>query len=122
MSDKWKFVVPDSAQMLNGKWYTARIDEPQKEWLKGELDGTPKSTHVMIVSHIPILSACIFEWAKSENGLRTVQNSLMHADSHTVQAILRAYSQVKLCINGHLHMLDKVSHDGPDTYHRDRSP
>lgn len=33
MSDKWEFIVPDSARMLNGKWYTARIDEPQKEWV-----------------------------------------------------------------------------------------
>lgn len=111
---KWKFIMLDSTQMINGNWYTARIDDTQREWLKGELDSTSKSTYVMIVSHIPILSACIFEWAKSENGLWTVQNSLMRADSHAVQAILREYPQVKLCINGHLHMRDKVSYDGID--------
>jgi Predicted phosphohydrolases len=111
---QWKFIVLDSTQTMDGNWYTAFIDDIQREWLIGELDNTPKETHVMIVSHIPILSTCIFDWAKSENGIWKVSGSLMHSDSHEVQAILRSYPQVKLCISGHLHLLDKISYDGID--------
>ena len=111
---QWKFIVLDSTQTVDGNWYTAFIDDIQREWLIGELDSTPKDIHIMIISHIPILSTCIFDWAKMENGIWKVSGSLMHSDSHEVQAILRSYQQVKLCISGHLHLLDKISYDGID--------
>ncbi len=110
----WKFIVLDSTQSKDGQWYTAAIDGLQREWLQGELDNTPADTQVMIVSHIPILSTCIFDWAKSENGIWTVSGALMHSDSHEVQAILREYPQVKLCISGHLHLLDSIRYDNID--------
>ncbi len=110
----WKFIVLDSTQSKDGKWYIANIDGEQREWLKGELDNTPAHTQVMIVSHIPILSTCIFDWAKSENGVWTVSGALMHSDSHEVQAILREYPQVKLCISGHLHLMDSMRYDNID--------
>ncbi|MEO1012472.1 MAG: metallophosphoesterase [Bacteroidota bacterium] len=110
----WKFVVLDSTQTKGDTWYTAFIDDVQKEWLIDELDNTDPQTNVMIVSHIPILSTSIFDWAKSENGLWSVSGGLMHSDSHDVRAILRNYPQVRLCISGHLHLLDKMSYDGID--------
>ena len=110
----WKFMVLDSTQIIEGDWYTAKIDEEQKEWMQGELDNTSKNMNVMIISHIPILSAGIFNWAQSENSFWRVKTKLMHEDSHSLQNILRRYTQVKLCISGHLHLQDKVTYDGID--------
>lgn len=111
---QWKFIVLDSTQTFEGNWYTAYIDDAQKEWLIDELDHTPVETNVMIISHIPILSTAIFDFAKSKSGIWSVSGKLMHSDSHDIQAILRSYPQVRLCISGHLHLIDKITYDGID--------
>lgn len=114
IQENWKFIVLDSTQVFEGKWYTANMDSEQMEWLKGELDGTSMDTNVMIISHIPILSTSIFDWAKSENNNWSVSAGLMHSDTHEIQAVLNQYFQVKLCISGHLHLLDDVRYNGID--------
>jgi Icc protein len=118
----WRFVVLDSVHAIprstsslpgasNG-WYTARLDEEQLSWLKGELRNTPAETPVAIVSHIPILSAAIFDWANTEGDAWTIRNRFIHSDSHAIQGVLRQHKNVKLCLSGHLHLLDHVVYDG----------
>lgn len=38
----------------------------------------------------------------------------MHSDSHDVQALLYQFPQVRLCISGHLHLLDSMRYNGID--------
>jgi 3',5'-cyclic-AMP phosphodiesterase len=54
----------------------------------------------------------VLQWAKSEGETWSVSNGLMHGDSHAIQAILRRHTNVKLCLSGHLHLLDDVAYDG----------
>jgi hypothetical protein len=54
------------------------------------------------------------EWANSAEGNWSVSKALMHADSHEIQVLLRGYPNVKLCLAGHLHLLDQASYDGID--------
>ena len=55
----WHFTFLDSVQKKNdGSWYTANLGEEQTDWLKKDLSNTDKNT--IIISHIPILSACVF--------------------------------------------------------------
>lgn len=108
----WRFIVLDSTHPVPAGWYTARIDDEQLAWLGNELASTSTTTPIAIVSHIPLLSAAVVQWAKSEGELWSVSNGLMHADSHTLQALLRRYANVKVCVSGHLHLLDRVVYDG----------
>lgn len=106
----WKFVVLDSIYQSASGWYTAKIDEQQMDWLQREVQNANRP--VAVVSHVPILSASIFDWATSEGDLWTVRNRWMHSDSHAIQAVLRSSPHVKVCLSGHLHLLDQVVYDG----------
>jgi 3',5'-cyclic-AMP phosphodiesterase len=108
----WQFIVLDSTHPIPTGWYTAKLDDEQLAWLEGELKKTDAKTPVAIVSHIPLVSAAIVQWAKSQGQTWTVSNGLMHGDSHAIQAVLRRYPNVKLCLSGHLHLLDHVVYDG----------
>jgi 3',5'-cyclic AMP phosphodiesterase CpdA len=118
----WQFIVLDSVHPIprgssslpgaSHGWYTAKLDEEQLSWLEGELSKTQVDTPIAIVSHIPILSASIFEWAKAGDGAWTILNRYMHSDSQAIQAVLRRHANVKLCLSGHLHLLDQVVYDG----------
>src|SRR5262245_43746176 len=56
----------------------------------------------------PIASGCrIASTASTVN-----RELLMHKDSQAVQAILRRHTNVKLCVSGHLHLVDHVVYDG----------
>jgi 3',5'-cyclic AMP phosphodiesterase CpdA len=108
----WRFIVLDSTHPTERGWYTARLDEEQSAWLAGELEKTDPATPIAIVSHIPLLSAAVVQWSASEGERWTVSNGLMHADSHAIQALLRRHANVKVCLSGHLHLLDQVVYDG----------
>jgi 3',5'-cyclic-AMP phosphodiesterase len=109
----WKFIVLDSIHPSTDGWYTAQFDEQQIEWLRNELRITAPTIPIAIVSHVPILSASIFDWASSEGEQwSNVRKSWMHGDSHAIQAMLRSSPNVKVCVSGHLHLLDQVVYDG----------
>ncbi|RYE19795.1 MAG: metallophosphoesterase, partial [Sphingobacteriales bacterium] len=109
----WYFISLDSNLPINNDTgYSAGLDDEQFEWLSGELKAVPAGKPVMVLSHIPILSAAIVSWAKSENNEWKVGGPLMHTDSHKVQNLLTQYPNIKVCISGHLHLLDTVKYDG----------
>jgi 3',5'-cyclic-AMP phosphodiesterase len=108
----WHFIVLDSTHEVPKGWYTAKLDVEQMAWLEQELARTDPKTPVAIVSHIPLVSVAVVQWAKSEGETWTVSNGLMHGDSHAIQAILRRHANVKLCLSGHLHLLDQLVYDG----------
>lgn len=106
----WHFIFLDSTQQ-HGDGYTGGVDEEQMRWLTNELQQLPSATPVLISSHIPLLSAAIFDWSKCEEITWKVSGGLMHVDSHAVQALFRKHSNVKACISGHLHLQDHISYD-----------
>jgi 3',5'-cyclic-AMP phosphodiesterase len=110
----WKIIVLDSVQKhTNKKKYTAQIDEQQLEWLKNELQNTPEETHIMIMSHVPILSACVFFDGKNFNNHSwQVSGSWMHSDAQDLIELFYKHKNVKLAISGHIHLLDKVEYNG----------
>ncbi|RYE12764.1 MAG: metallophosphoesterase [Sphingobacteriales bacterium] len=109
----WQFIVLDSnLPVRENTGYSAGIDDEQFEWLNGELKAVPVGKPVMILSHIPIFSACIGDWMKLENNEWKVSGALMHTDSKKLRDLFAQYSQVKIGISGHLHLLDTVKYDG----------
>ena len=110
----WHLISLDSiSPNLEGKWYTGKIDEAQMHWLKNELNSIPAHKPVMIISHIPILAACIFfDGNRFENNQWTVPGRWMHEDANELKNLFAKHPNVKLALSGHIHLVDKVEYNG----------
>ena len=113
----WRFIVLDSTSpnVLRGGdgGYKGLLDEAQFEWLDRTLRDTPKGTPVCIVSHIPILSACVFFDGENEKtGDWSVPGAWMHLDARRLKDLFHRHGNVKLCLSGHLHLAEVVDYLG----------
>jgi Icc protein len=109
----WKFLVLDSVRRLeNG--YTGLIDPAQFEWLRSELAATPKSTPIVVVSHIPLLTVTIIanDPKRAKDLSITLPGDLMHSDSAKLCGLFAQHPNVKLCLSGHIHQLDRIEWRG----------
>ena len=115
----WKVVVLDSTSPgpKQGQ-IAARLDDEQFEWLTGELKATPKSTPVLVMSHIPIFAAVPFLMEKDneKTGNWQVGGSWLHTDARKLTALFHERGNVKVCLSGHNHMVDEVKFLGTTYY------
>lgn len=111
----WRFIVLDSTQPDGPEGYRAFLDEAQLDWLERELRDAaahPK-TPICILSHIPIMAATALIWAdQDKRGDYTVTGDLIHQDARTLINLFSRHSNVKLCLSGHLHHVDRVDYNG----------
>lgn len=109
----WKVIVLDSIQAKDGgKGYQGKIDDEQMEWLKVQLKETPNNVNILIVSHIPILSACVFFDGKNfKNGEWRVPETWMHSDADDLVELFANYPNIKLAISGHIHLSDRIEYN-----------
>lgn len=114
----WKFIVLDSTQLNPTGGYIAYIDGIQMQWLKEELAKTATSTHICIVSHIPIFSACagLFLGRTEKNGDLLTKRNIMHTDFFKLKNLFKGYSNIRVCISGHVHLQDEVKYLGITYY------
>ena len=109
----WHFVLLDSVHPVEGNGYTARLDEAQFAWLEAELAGVPREVPVIVVSHIPILSACAyFDGENEKTGSWQVPEAWMHVDARRIKDLFTRHPNVKLCLSGHIHLADRVDYLG----------
>jgi 3',5'-cyclic-AMP phosphodiesterase len=109
----WRVLVLDSTLVVGHGRYAARLDAAQFEWLEAELAATPKNRHVMIVSHIPILTVTAYFFTESEkNGNWDVPGEWMHTDARRLKDLFYKAGNVRLCLAGHMHMNDRVDYLG----------
>ncbi len=114
----WKFVVLDSTHPgAEPGSYTAKIDEEQMDWLVRELEATPASTPILILSHIPIFAACPFlDGENEQSGNWQVPGAWMHIDARTLTALFHERGNVRACLSGHIHLADRVDYLGTTYY------
>ncbi|MFN8358169.1 MAG: metallophosphoesterase [Spirosomataceae bacterium] len=110
----WHIILLDSLQARpDGSWYTAFVDEAQWDWLEKDLRYTPAHVPVMVVSHVPILAACVFfDGNRFEQEHWKVPGSWMHSDANRLAQLFYQHKNVKICLSGHIHLLDKVEYNG----------
>jgi len=109
----WHFVVLDSTHWHDEKDYTARLDEEQFEWLKADLEAVEPERPVLVLSHIPILSASVFFDGKNEKtGDWVVPGRWMHIDARRIKDLFVRHANVRVCLSGHVHLLDRVDYNG----------
>jgi Icc protein len=114
----WHFIVLDSTHVNeSGKWYVAKLDEEQKNWLKSDLAAVDPNTPIFIVSHIPIFAACPFNFGENVKNERwDVPGAWMHIDAVELIKLFYAHPNVKACISGHMHLLDQVIYNNVSYY------
>ena len=113
--DNWHFIILDSIHIGDGgKGYYGKLDEQQMEWLSSDLKAA-KSKHVLILSHMPIVSICPVFHPSSLNEAANrfeVAATWMHIDGQKLKDLFFDSKNVKLCISGHTHMQDSITfHD-----------
>jgi len=110
----WHIIVLDSVQpKTDGSWYTAHVDEEQYNWLETDLKNTPAQTPVLIISHVPILAACVFFDGKRFAGDNwSVPARWMHSDTVRLTNLFYRYPNVKVALSGHIHLTDRVDYNG----------
>jgi 3',5'-cyclic AMP phosphodiesterase CpdA len=110
----WQFVVLDSTQPKpdGSEAYMAGLDERQFDWLSQTLRDTAPNIPVLVVSHIPILSSTPALWAGDGKSNPQTTGWLMHSDFARIKDLFAKHANVKLCISGHTHLVDRVDYNG----------
>jgi len=114
----WHFIVLDSTQLNPAGGYIGKLDEPQLEWLKQELEDVPGGKFICVVSHIPILSICagLFFDKTEANGDLKIQRNLMHTDFLVLKKLFAKFPAIRVCISGHIHLQDELRYLGITYY------
>jgi 3',5'-cyclic AMP phosphodiesterase CpdA len=106
---KWRILMLDSTQLDERDVYTAKFDDEQYNWLVKELENS-KGRYVCLINHIPILSAAVLLDGdnKDKDGRWTLPDEWMHSDTRKLVDLFWQNKNVKLCISGHLHLLEHL--------------
>lgn len=108
----WHFIVLDSTHFLLGG-YIAKLDDEQFEWLQDDLNRTPGTTPICVLSHIPIMCFCAFFDGENEaSGDWKIPGAWMHIDARRIKDAFKQHSNIKLCLSGHIHLQDEVEYLG----------
>lgn len=107
----WHFVVLDSVSRFR-MGYIGKLGPEQLEWLGQDL-GTHREKPTLVMSHIPLLSACSAFFGPSERPFGwSVPGALMHMDSRHIKDMFNQNKQVKVAISGHIHLVERVDYNG----------
>lgn len=104
---RWHFLLLDSIGVTENRGYIGKIDDEQLSWLKSDLAATGPTRPIVVVTHIPLVSAVLQEvadpWATRESYLVT--------NSQEVQKLFTGYN-VKAVLQGHTHIREEVLYKG----------
>jgi Icc protein len=107
----WKFIVLDSVHLdIDQTWYIGKLGDEQFDWLKKELEATDKKQPILIMSHIPILTATLMIEDNIVNKW-TMLGGDMHTDTSKIIQLFYQHPNVKICLSGHIHLRDKVEYN-----------
>ncbi len=106
----WHFVVLDSVRIIENGYYGG-LDDEQFDWLKGDLL-LNKMHPTLVLSHIPILTVTVLDRGINDKMERVVHPALMCTDFERIKKLFLENPQVKVCLSGHMHLLDRVEYNG----------
>ncbi|MCC8425278.1 metallophosphoesterase [Mucilaginibacter sp. UR6-11] len=104
----WKFILLDSVHLdIDNTWYIGKLGDEQFAWLENELQSTDPKMPVLVLSHIPILTAVLMIEDNIVNKWQMLGGD-MHTDTAKIINLFYKHPSVKLCLSGHIHLRDKV--------------
>ena len=102
----YHFAVLDSIQPTPDRMWEARIDEPQLNWLAGDLKNVPPGAPVIVVTHVPLVTAfasyATIDEPNPKYNMLTVANTpqvLKILEGHNVIAVLQGHTHVNEIVN-----------------------
>lgn len=108
MQKGWKFIVLDSVHLdIDGTWYIGKLGDEQFAWLENELRATDPAVPVLIMSHIPIITATNLIDDNIINRWQMYGGD-MHTDVGKLTTLFYKHPNVKLCLSGHMHIREKI--------------
>lgn len=109
----WHFIILDSTQHENDG-YVAYLDDEQYAWLENDLKATKPDTPTLILTHIPILSIAALAGGEGNTKDKKWQfgGGLLHLDAVKLKKLFYKHPNVKLCLSGHLHLVDRCEYLG----------
>jgi Icc protein len=112
----WHVVLLDST-FPHKDSYIGKLDDAQWDWLEQDLASIPATVPILLVSHIPILSAYPVAVTKPVVGPDgrpdiEVAGNLVHTDLERFQKLFAKHKNVKACISGHLHVVEQIDYGG----------
>lgn len=110
----WHFIILDSVfqpdDMPTG--YIGKLDDEQFKWLEQDLENVNSPTPIVVVSHIPILSVAGLELEEPKEYMISVSGRLIHYDGPKLVRLFKQHPNIKLCLSGHRHLVDRVEYCG----------
>ncbi len=103
------FVVLDSIGLTPDRSYEGRVDATQLAWLRADLAAQPKGTRMVVVTHIPLVTA--MRCYEPESWLDTPHNWTFVVNGREVLRILRGYD-VLAVLQAHSHVCERIELDG----------
>ena len=103
------FVVLDSVGLTDDRNYEGRVDAAQLEWLRSDLADQPKGARIIVVTHIPLVTA--MQCYEPESWLNTPHNWTFVANGREVLRILRDFD-VLAVLQGHSHVFEQIELGG----------
>ncbi|MGN6504445.1 MAG: metallophosphoesterase family protein [Tepidisphaeraceae bacterium] len=108
----WHVIVLDSVMPWKDS-YKGHLDARQFDWLAKDLARTDPKTPVLVLSHIPILSTTVFTANDvAATGDYQIPGGAMHLDWMPIRDLFKQHPNVRLCLSGHVHLLDRVDYNG----------
>lgn len=106
INSKWRVIVLHSQ---GGGNYS--LGATQTTWLTDTLTATPSTQYVCIMSHVPFCSVAALMWYL-RNGQGWSNTVDYHSDARAILDIVKLYPNIKVCLSGHEHTIDRVDHEG----------
>ena len=108
----WHFIALDTVMHLENS-YTGKLDDEQFAWLSEDLARVGPDKPVLVFGHIPILTVTgFFKGPSQKDGNWNVLGSRMLIDARRIKDLFHKHKNVKLCLSGHQHMVDRVDYLG----------
>ena len=108
----WHFIALDTVSPKEDG-YRGHIDEEQFAWLEQDLARAAGKSPVLLFGHIPLLSAAaLFKGQSEQSGDWAVPSSRMVIDARRIKNLFFKHPNVRLCLSGHLHLVERVDYLG----------
>ena len=90
------------------------LSEEHLTWLVDDLNRTPRTTPICVLSHLPILSitSSVYGDDCRKGDDVVIPGTWQHADGWVISEIFRRHPNVKLCLSGHMHTCDRCEYRG----------
>lgn len=116
LNEKWMLIVIPSITIIpeSTQGYDAFLTDKQYQQFEEALrnNAATNNKNVVIASHVPIMSITPLMDRKHPMNRKSYEfpANHIHADAYKLVELMQEYPQVKLCLSGHMHMVDRVDY------------